>query len=567
PNALLHFGKRMHTVQVHRELGEAGIREVHVRVVESGHGELAMQVQGARLRPLPGFQPGRLASHSDDPLPANRHRTRQWLLRISGIEMAVRQNQIGGAAGCGPRLRLRLHGTTASPQCGFRREKQRCRAEHGHGGAAERDALRADASGHGSRPASDTAARNKRFRPSSRPVGSYHSASVCDPPPCPPAPNATAGMPSESGIFASVELRSRRARLLRNASTARIVSSSAEFAGSLPPGRTPSERNSTSSASPGYRDIAISSLIPDCIALRSADSSRSSSPSSSERRSTFTEALDGIEFTDVPPSITPKLNEVRGSSGTRIAENRTMPREMALIGFGAPKSDQLCPPGPVTVISKRRDETACVVMKSTEGPSTATTAESRGRYSSISALMPRRLPSPSSPTSPASTIVFSVSTRDSASARARPHSAASPAPLSEIPGASIRVPSRLIAMGVPAGKTVSRCAANKTTLPVFRPGRSAITLPAASIRTFNPAAANIFFSSAARAASPNSGAGISVRRICCSVTQEAFASIQARPRAQRESTASLEIESPAACADKVAITSTIQQMERTFTRI
>ncbi len=100
--------------------------------------------------------------------------------------------------------------------------------------------------------------------------------------------------------------------------------------------------------------------------------------SSSERKSTLATALAGMELTDCPPSITPKLYEVRGLSGSRIAEKRTIPRAMAVMGLGTPKSDQLCPPGPVMVTSIRRDAMPCVVMCSAEGPSTAITALRRG---------------------------------------------------------------------------------------------------------------------------------------------------------------------------------------------
>ena len=54
-----------------------------------------------------------------------------------------------------------------------------------------------------------------------------------------------------------------------------------------------------------------------------------------------------------------------------------MPRESAVMGLGAPKSDQLCPPGPVMAISKRCEAMPCVVMCSVEAPSTAMTAERR----------------------------------------------------------------------------------------------------------------------------------------------------------------------------------------------
>ena len=92
----------------------------------------------------------------------------------------------------------------------------------------------------------------------------------------------------------------------------------------------------------------------------------------------FHRGARGIEFIEVPPSMTPKLYELRGSSGTRIEENFTIPRARAVIGFGAPKSDQLCPPGPVMLTSNRRDAIPCVVMCSIDGPSMAITADNRG---------------------------------------------------------------------------------------------------------------------------------------------------------------------------------------------
>ena len=55
--------------------------------------------------------------------------------------------------------------------------------------------------------------------------------------------------------------------------------------------------------------------------------------------------------------------------------------------------------------------------------------------------------------------------------------------LSAIPGASKRLPSRLTTTSVPAGNTVSRCAARSITLLVSEPGLSAITFPVLSMRT------------------------------------------------------------------------------------
>ena len=111
--------------------------------------------------------------------------------------------------------------------------------------------------------------------------------------------------------------------------------SSGEFSGSSPPGRTPSTRNFGSSRAPLRKEPTvcradcISSSTPCCTASRSAFSSRSISSSASERRSTLMEARCGMEFTEVPPSICPTLNVVRGSSGTRTLTNRATARASA----------------------------------------------------------------------------------------------------------------------------------------------------------------------------------------------------------------------------------------------
>src|ERR1700682_679249 len=105
-----------------------------------------------------------------------------------------------------------------------------------------------------------------------------------------------------------------------------------------------------------------------------------SSESDSERKSTFIRARDGIEFTDVPPSISPILKLVLGDSGTRAATKRAIPRPSAWMGFGTPKSDQLWPPGPVTAISTLREASAAVVTYSVADPSSAITHFMRFLY-------------------------------------------------------------------------------------------------------------------------------------------------------------------------------------------
>src|SRR6185369_5917097 len=47
----------------------------------------------------------------------------------------------------------------------------------------------------------------------SRPSGRYHSAGVCAPPPCPPAPIEAACSPKDKGMLASVEEQSKRLRI------------------------------------------------------------------------------------------------------------------------------------------------------------------------------------------------------------------------------------------------------------------------------------------------------------------------------------------------------------------
>ena len=89
-----------------------------------------------------------------------------------------------------------------------------------------------------------------------------------------------------------------------------------------------------------------------------------------------------------------------------------------------------------------------------------------------------------------------------------------------MPGAVITVPSRFTATSVPSGNTVSRWAETTTVGPCPVPGRSAITFPSASMRTFtSPSASSRRLYSAARAASLNGGAGTSQMEACCSSVQ------------------------------------------------
>src|ERR1043166_3409570 len=88
-----------------------------------------------------------------------------------------------------------------------------------------------------------------------------------------------------------------------------------------------------------------------------------------ERKSTRAVADSGIEFTEVPPEMTPMLKVVRGDSGIITSLKRASAREPRAIGLGTPKSLQECPPGPRKVISKRRLPSAWLTYVSVPEPS------------------------------------------------------------------------------------------------------------------------------------------------------------------------------------------------------
>ena len=133
---------------------------------------------------------------------------------------------------------------------------------------------------------------------------------------------AMASRPSESGMLASVEARCTCAVLPSCASTARITFRSRASGASSPAGRFPI--STTSLCTTCGRRVRVLSRGPilQCHRLlqarRSARSSRSISAIEVERRSTLMLADSGIEFTEVPPRITPTLNVVFGEAGTGV---------------------------------------------------------------------------------------------------------------------------------------------------------------------------------------------------------------------------------------------------------
>src|SRR6267154_1330419 len=121
-------------------------------------------------------------------------------------------------------------------------------------------------------------------------------------------------------------------------------------------------------------------------------------------------------------------------------------------------------------------------------------------------------------------------------------SAARPVPLSEMPGPRRRAPSWRTFTSVDGGKTVSRCAERTTISFSLAPRSSPITLPVLSICTSRPEEARRVFTAAARWASWNGAAGISVRRTCCSLIQAMLRANHARAERTSDVSANCVVE-------------------------
>src|SRR5712672_724653 len=120
--------------------------------------------------------------------------------------------------------------------------------------------------------------------------------------------------------------------------------------------------------------------------------------------------------------------------------------------------------------------------------------------------------------------------------------AARPVPLSEMPGPRRRAPSWRTFTSVEGGKTVSRCAERTTISFSLAPRSSPMTLPVLSIWTSKPEEARRVFMAAARWASWNGAAGISVRRTCCSLIQAMLRANHARAERTSDVSANCVVE-------------------------
>src|SRR6185437_16158052 len=114
-------------------------------------------------------------------------------------------------------------------------------------------------------------------------------------------------------------------------------------------------------------------------------------------------ALCGMALMAVPPSMWPTFQVVRGEPGSFIFPNAASAFDKTKMGLGIRASIQEWPPGPVMTTLKRLLPSAWMTMLSVPAPSRTMTdriraaaGDSVNRY-----RIPRRLPSPSSPTLPA----------------------------------------------------------------------------------------------------------------------------------------------------------------------
>ena len=157
-----------------------------------------------------------------------------------------------------------------------------------------------------------------RLRPISRSLAEYHSARVCAPPPSPPAPMDKAGMPSESGILASVEPRRRSVRRPKMAVHGAQSVEQRGIAGQLRGGAVADLVDGEGQESPavrgdGFFAAALERSTASSTARCKATSRRSSCSGLVERKSMEAWALSGMEFTLVPPWMVPRFRVVRGS--------------------------------------------------------------------------------------------------------------------------------------------------------------------------------------------------------------------------------------------------------------
>jgi hypothetical protein len=249
---------------------------------------------------------------------------------------------------------------------------------------------------------------------------------------------------------------------------------------------------------------------------RAAASSAGSTPGTSLRRSTSIHALSGMALTLVPAADARHRPRAARGSGSSAAQRGDAGGERgervgrAAVGPGVAAGAAHLHPQP-------REPMARCTMRRIPEPSSATkaappaAATPRGRGASPRAG--RR--SPPRPPSRRRAPVRGGGTPLPARMRATASIPARPRQLSVIPGAWMRFPARRGSTSVPAGKTVSRCAATTTGGPRRPVPQSPSTFPSSSVRgAARPMARKRSSRYAARAASPSGGAGMRTSASC-----------------------------------------------------
>src|SRR5690242_7864944 len=200
-DALLHLLGRFHAAQFNRQCIRPRTSQVHVRVIESRHYKVLVQVNGFRALLASATieqHVGHLPDTHNFPI-SDSHRFGPGFRRIIGINPAMRIKD--------GMLRSFLSVDVCMEYSAAQRRSAYCETGQTSAPANRSRFHRAFSS---ATPEIPRTVNNARFRPASRPVALYHSCKECAPPPIPPAPMEMASMPIESGMFASVEERSKR---------------------------------------------------------------------------------------------------------------------------------------------------------------------------------------------------------------------------------------------------------------------------------------------------------------------------------------------------------------------
>ncbi len=281
-----------------------------------------------------------------------------------------------------------------------------------------------------------------RLSPRSRPLQSNHSCNVCAPPPEPPPPMAMASRPSESGMLASVEARCTCAVLPSCASTARITF---RMRASGPVRRPDGCRSRPLRTARRGRCVRrrrrVASRFSDFDGLIERDAQR---------------ALQAVDFghrggAQIDAHAGRLRNRVDGRAAANHADiecrlRRGRHRRLAEALNGAGEDNdrigraEVAPGVPARTAHNHFEAAAAERLGHDRVRSGAIDASRCRRWRLASAAfaktwrMPRRSPSPSSPTLPMNTKGVAWRTRTERSTPAMASIAVIPAPLSETPG-------------------------------------------------------------------------------------------------------------------------------------